>query len=200
MSTEDDDHASGMCRSMTRNCYWYAIFTSYSVPVDKTKDARPAAGALRTAGLHRRARTRPNDYGFESAGAGQGDLYRHGQRHQRPTTSGAVGIDGADPGPHQRTSRQPEPTRRSCCIAACLAAGRSKKVAGGEKPMLFLDEANAKSIQGPADPWTASAPTQGAGRCSGWKTDVKRRPRPRPWAAPVPKDIAGKVHHLTAAE
>ena len=26
------------------NCYWYAIFTSYSTPVDKTKDARPAAG------------------------------------------------------------------------------------------------------------------------------------------------------------
>jgi hypothetical protein len=31
------------------------------------------------------------------------------------------------------------------------------------------------------------------------EVDVKRR-RGAPWSAPVPKDIADKVHHLSAAE
>ena len=72
-----------------------------------------------------------------------------------------------------------------------------EKVAGGEQPMLFLDEATARSIQGPAT-------MDGIGPSQGWElywmeVDVKRR-RGAPWAAPVPKEIAGKVHHLTAAE
>ena len=68
----------------------------------------------------------------------------------------------------------------------------------GAVKMLVLDEATAKSIQGPAT-------MDGIGPTQGWEifwmeTDVKRR-RGAPWAAPVPKDIAGKVHHLiTAAE
>ena len=69
--------------------------------------------------------------------------------------------------------------------------------ASGEKPMLVLDEATAKSIQGPAT-------MDGIGPTQGWEIfwmeiDVKRR-RGAPWAAPVPKEIASKVHHLTAAE
>jgi hypothetical protein len=72
-----------------------------------------------------------------------------------------------------------------------------EKVAGGEKPMLSLDEAHARSIQGPAT-------MDGIGPTTGWEiywmeVDVKRR-RGAPWAAPVPKEIAGKIHHLTAAE
>ncbi len=72
-----------------------------------------------------------------------------------------------------------------------------EKVAGGEQPTLFLDEATARSIQGPAT-------MDGIGPSQGWElywmeVDVKRR-RGAPWAAPVPKEIAGKVHHLTAAE
>jgi hypothetical protein len=63
--------------------------------------------------------------------------------------------------------------------------------------MLFLDEASARSIQGPAT-------MDGIGPTQGWElywmeVDVKRR-RGAPWAAPVPREIAGKVHHLTAAE
>ena len=72
-----------------------------------------------------------------------------------------------------------------------------EKAASGEKPMLFLDEAHAKSIQGPAT-------MDGIGPTLGWETfwmevDVKRR-RGAPWAAPVPKEIAGKIRHLSAAE
>ena len=40
------------------NCYWYAIFTSYSTPVDKTEDARPAAGDSTSCRTTSRARTR----------------------------------------------------------------------------------------------------------------------------------------------
>jgi len=71
-----------------------------------------------------------------------------------------------------------------------------KAVAGG-KPLLFLDEAHARSIQGPAT-------MDGIGPTRGWEiywmeVDVKRR-RGAPWAAPIPTEIAAKVPHLTAAE
>ena len=70
-----------------------------------------------------------------------------------------------------------------------------EKVAGGQKPMLFLDDAHARSIQGPAT-------MDGIGPTRGWETfwmevDVKRR-RSAPWAAPVPQEIADKVRHLKA--
>jgi len=63
--------------------------------------------------------------------------------------------------------------------------------------MLFLDAANARSIQGPAT-------MDGIGPTRGWETywmevDVKRR-RGAPWTVPVPKEIEGNVHRLTAAE
>jgi len=63
--------------------------------------------------------------------------------------------------------------------------------------MLFLDEATARSIQGPAT-------MDGIGPTRGWETywmevDVKRR-RGASWTAPVPKEIADNVHRLTAAE
>ena len=72
-----------------------------------------------------------------------------------------------------------------------------EKAAGGTKPLLFLDEANARAIQGPAT-------MDGIGPTRGWEiywmeVDVKRR-RGAPWAAPVPAEIAQKVPHLTAAE
>ena len=72
-----------------------------------------------------------------------------------------------------------------------------EKAGTGAKPLMVLDAAHARSIQGPAT-------MDGIGPTSGWETywmevDVKRR-RGAPWAAPVPADIAQKVSHLTAAE
>ena len=54
---------------------------------------------------------------------------------------------------------------------------------------MFLDEAHARSIQGPAT-------MDGIGPTRGWEiywmeVDVKRR-RGAPWAAPVPSEIAGQ--------
>ena len=70
-----------------------------------------------------------------------------------------------------------------------------EKVSGGAKPLMFLDAAHARSIQGPAT-------MDGIGPTQGWETfwmevDVKRR-RGAPWAAPVPAEIAEKVPHLRA--
>ena len=70
-----------------------------------------------------------------------------------------------------------------------------EKAASGQKPMMFLDDAHARSIQGPAT-------MDGIGPTRGWETfwmevDVKRR-RSAPWAAPVPQEIADKVRHLKA--
>jgi hypothetical protein len=72
-----------------------------------------------------------------------------------------------------------------------------EKVASGEKPILCLDEAHAKSIQGPGT-------MDGIGPTQGWEmywmeVDVKRR-RGAPWSSPVPSEIAAKVPHLSAAE
>ncbi len=72
-----------------------------------------------------------------------------------------------------------------------------EKVASGEKPLMFLEAASARSIQGPAT-------MDGIGPTNGWETywmevDVKRR-RGAPWAAPAPSDAAQKAPHLTAAE
>ena len=72
-----------------------------------------------------------------------------------------------------------------------------EKAVGGTKPLLFLDEAHARAIQGPAT-------MDGIGPTRGWEiywmeVDVKRR-RGAPWAAPIPTEIAEKVPHLTAAE
>jgi hypothetical protein len=72
-----------------------------------------------------------------------------------------------------------------------------EKVASGGKPLMFLEPATARSIQGPAT-------MDGIGPTRGWETywmevDVKRR-RGAPWAAPVPAELVEKLPHLTAAE
>jgi hypothetical protein len=72
-----------------------------------------------------------------------------------------------------------------------------EKVTAGGKPLMLLDDARARSIQGPAT-------MDGIGPTRGWETfwmevDVKRR-RGAPWAAPVPAEIANKIRHLSAAE
>ena len=68
---------------------------------------------------------------------------------------------------------------------------------GGETPCSGVRCEQRPEMQGPAT-------MDGIGPTQGWETfwmevDVKRR-RGAPWAAPVPKDIAPHVRHLTAAE
>ena len=85
------------------NCYWYAIFTSYSTPVDKNK-MREQRLELYELPDYRSRKNKSNDYGFDpheqaiATFTGMGsDINVHDQW--------AVEFDGRDPGSHQRASR-----------------------------------------------------------------------------------------------
>jgi hypothetical protein len=174
------------------NCYWYAIFTSYASPVDKQKmrDQRLAQYELPD---YKSRKNKSNDYGFdphEQATAtytGMGsDINVHDQ--WAVESMGAI---------QDRTREHLGQSDKAIVQYRRLLRQEIEKVLGGEKPMLHLEAANARSIQGPAT-------MDGIGPTSGWETywmevDVKRR-RGAPWTAPVPKDIADNVHRLTAAE
>src|SRR5690349_15627606 len=174
------------------NCYWYAIFTSYTSPVDRQKmrEQRLARYELPD---YKSRKNKANDYGFDP----------HEQR-----TSTYTGM-GADINVHDqwavesmgaiqdRTREHLGQSDKAIVQYRRLLRQEIEKVASGEKPMLHLDEAHARAIQGPAT-------MDGIGPTLGWEiywmeVDVKRRSG-APWAAPVPSEIAGKVPHLTAAE
>jgi nitrite reductase/ring-hydroxylating ferredoxin subunit len=174
------------------NCYWYAIFTSYTKPVDKQK-MRDQRLELYELPHYKSRRNKRNDYGFDP----------HEQATQTYTGMG-LDINVHDQwavesmGPIQdRTREHLGQSDKAIIQYRRLLRQEIDKVVAGGKPLLFLDAANARSIQGPAT-------MDGIGPTRGWETywmevDVKRR-RGAPWTAPVPKEIADNVHRLTAAE
>ena len=174
------------------NCYWYAIFTSYTAPVDKKK-MREQRLELYELPDYTSRKNRKNDYGFDpheqatSTYTGMGaDINVHDQ--WAVESMGAI---------QDRTREHLGQSDKAIIQYRRLLRQEIEKVAGGEKPLLHLDEAHARSIQGPAT-------MDGIGPTTGWEiywmeVDVKRR-RGAPWAAPVPSEIAGKVRHLSAAE
>ena len=170
------------------NCYWYAIFTSYSAPVDKKK-MRDQRLELYELPDYKSRKNKIERLWLRSARTGDHDLYRHGQRHQRTRPVGG-GIDGPDPGSHPRASRHRRQGDRA--VSPPVASG-DREGHKGQTPFMFLDAAHARSIQGPAT-------MDGIGPTRGWETywmevDVKRR-RGAPWAAPVPEEAADKPPHL----
>ena len=175
------------------NCYWYAIFTSYTTPVDKKKmrDQRLELYELPRLQV---AQKQDQRLRFRSARAGDRDLYRHGRRHQRARPVGG-GIDGrrSRTAPRNISARA---TRRSSSIAACCGRRSRRWRAARSRCCSWTRPMRAAS----RDPrrWTASGRRR-AGKPYWMEVDVKRR-RGAPWAAPVPQEIAGKVRHLTAAE
>src|SRR6266478_1017168 len=160
------------------NCYWYAIFTSYSAPVDKNK-MRDQRLELYELPDYRSRKNKSNDYGFDP----------HEQATATYTGMGAD-INVHDQwavesmGPIQdRTLEHLGQSDKAIVQYRRLLRQEIEKVASGAKPFMFLDAAHARSIQGPAT-------MDGIGPTRGWETfwmevDVKRR-RGAPWAAPVP--------------
>jgi phthalate 4,5-dioxygenase len=173
-------------------CYWYAIFTSYGAPVDKVK-MRAQRLELYELPDYRSRQNKTNDYGFDP----------HEQATSTYTGMGAD-INVHDQwavesmGPIQdRTREHLGQSDKAIVQYRRLLREQIEKVANGEKPMLFLDSAEARSVQGPAT-------MDGIGPTKGWETywmevDVRRR-RGAPWAAPVPADIVRMAPHLSAAE
>ncbi len=174
------------------NCYWFAIFTSYTVPVDKKK-MREQRLELYELPDYTSRKNRDNDYGFDP----------HEQATATYTGMGAD-INVHDQwavesmGPIQdRTNEHLGTSDKAIVQYRRLLRQEIEKVSGGEKPFMFLDSARARSIQGPST-------MDGIGPTRGWEiywmeVDVKRR-RGAPWAAPVPSEIAGKIRQLSAAE
>ncbi len=172
------------------NCYWYAIFTSYSTPVDKKK-MRDQRLELYELPDYRSRKNKSNDYGFDP-------------REQATATYTGMGADinvhdqwaVESMGAIQDRTREHLGTADKAIVQyRRLLRQEIEKVAAGAKPFMFLDAAHARSIQGPAT-------MDGIGPTRGWETfwmevDVKRR-RGAPWAAPVPAEIADKVRHLKA--
>lgn len=174
------------------NCYWYAIFTSYTDPVDKDK-MRNQRLELYELPEYRSRKNKSNDYGYDP----------HEQETQSYTGMG-TDINVHDQwavesmGPIQdRTREHLGQSDKAITLYRRILREQIDKAVKGDKPMMFLDERDARSVQGPAT-------MDGIGPTRGWETywmevDVKRR-RGAPWAAPIPADIAKKAPHLAAAE
>ncbi|MGJ5010267.1 aromatic ring-hydroxylating dioxygenase subunit alpha [Bradyrhizobium oligotrophicum] len=173
-------------------CYWYAIFTSYGAPVDRAK-MRGQRLELYELPDYRSRKNKSNDYGFDP-------------REQATATYTGMGndINVHDQWAVESMGRIQDRTRehlgqsdKAIIQYRRLLREQIEKVASGEPPMLFLDAAGARSVQGPAT-------MDGIGPTRGWETywmevDVRRR-RNAPWAAPVPADIVRLAPHLSAAE
>jgi len=174
------------------NCYWYAIFTSYSAPVDKKK-MRDQRLELYELPDYKSRKNKSNDYGFDAqeqstatyTGMGS-DINVHDQ--WAVESMGAI---------QDRTREHLGSADKAIVQFRRLLRQEIEKVNSGAKPFMFLDAAHARSIQGPAT-------MDGIGPTRGWEAfwmevDVKRR-RGAPWAAPVPAEIADKVRHLKAVK
>jgi hypothetical protein len=167
------------------NCYWYAIFTSYTDPVDKEK-MRSQRLELYELPEYRSRKNKRNDYGFDP----------HEQKTQSYTGMG-MDINVHDQwavesmGPIQdRTREHLGQSDKAIILYRRILREQIDKVANGDKPMMVLEGREARSIQGPAT-------MDGIGPTRGWETywmevDVRRR-RGAPWAAPIPTDIEARV-------
>jgi hypothetical protein len=172
-------------------CYWYAIFTSFTTPVDKDR-MRAQRLELYELPTYRSKRNRSNAYGFDP-------------REQATTTYTGMGTDinVHDQWAVESMGRIQNRTRehlgqsdKAISLYRRVLREQIDKVEAGETPIMVLDARSACAIQGPAT-------MDGVGPTRGWETywmevDVKRR-RCAPWTASAPADIAAKAPHLAAA-
>jgi hypothetical protein len=172
------------------HCYWYAIFTSFTNPVDRQR-MREQRLELYELPDYKSRRNKRNDYGFDP----------HEQATQTYTGMG-LDINVHDQwavesmGPIQNRTREHLGQSDKAIIQyRRLLRQEIEKAVAGVQPLLRMNAAH--SIQGPAT-------MDGIGPTQGWEAywmevDVKRR-RGAPWAAPVPADITQGIARLSAAE
>ena len=166
-----------------RHCYWYAIFTSFTGPVDKQR-MRDQRLQLYTLPDYKPRLNKSNHYGFDAD-------------QQRTTTYTGMGHDinvhdqwaVESPGAIQDRTREHLGTTDKGVIAyrKILVDAIGKNAAGG-KPLMVLDEAAAGALTGPPS-------IDGIGPTDRWddywkEADLKRR-RGSDWAsAHLPKETA----------
>ena len=164
------------------NCYWYAIFTSYAAPVDRTR-MRAQRLDLYELPDYRSRKNRNNGYGFDAneqadrtyTGMGT-DINVHDQ--WAVESMGAI---------QDRTREHLGQSDKAILRYRRLLRQEIETAAAGGRPLMCLDPAAARSIQGPAT-------MDGIGPTRAWESywmevDVRRR-RGAPWAVPTPGDAA----------
>ena len=156
-------------------CYWFAIFTSFSAPVDKAT-MRAQRLDLYELPDYRSRKDRRNDYGFDA----------HEQMHATYTGMGSD-INVHDQWAVESMGRIQNRTRehlgqsdKAISLYRRMLKEEIQKVADGEAPLLCLDAHDSRRIQGPAT-------MDGIGPTRDWETfwmavDSKRR-REAPWRA-----------------
>jgi nitrite reductase/ring-hydroxylating ferredoxin subunit len=164
------------------NCYWYAIFTSFAGPVDRTT-MREQRLQLYELPAYRSRRNRNNGYGFDP-------------REQASRTYTGMGTDinvhdqwavesmGAI---QDRTREHLGQSDKAILQYRRLLRQEIETAAAGGRPLMCLDPATAGSIQGPAT-------MDGMGPTRAWESywmevDVRRR-RGAPWAVATAGDAA----------
>lgn len=174
------------------HCYWYAIFTSYTQPVDKEK-MRAQRLAAHEGMFYRPRRNKRNEYGFdpqeqaEETYTGMGfDINVHDQ--WACESMGAI---------QNRTREHLGTSDKGIIAYRRLLKEQIRRVGEGETPIMVFDKRTAKSVQGPAT-------MDGIGPTRGWElywmeVDVRRR-RNAPWDVPVPADIAEGTAHIVIAD
>jgi phenylpropionate dioxygenase-like ring-hydroxylating dioxygenase large terminal subunit len=157
------------------SCYWYAIFTSFTDPVDRER-MRNQRLELYELPDYKSRRNRSNDWGFDP----------HEQATKTYTGMGND-VNVHDQWAVESMGRIQDRTREHLGVSdkAIIQYRRVLKeqietVAAGRKPLLFLDPAAAHAVRGPAT-------ADGIGPTQGWETfwmgiDARRR-RNAPWRA-----------------
>lgn len=174
------------------NCYWYAVFTSYTDPVDKDK-MRDQRLAMHEGMEYRSIRNRRNEYGFDPA-----------EQETETYTGMGKDINVHDQWAVESMGRIQDRTRehlgtsdKGIIAYRRMLREQIKTVEAGETPMMIFDERTKKSVQGPAT-------MDGIGPTQGWElywmeVDVRRR-RNASWNVEVPTEIAAAAPHLLAGE
>jgi len=149
-------------------CYWYSLFTSFGAPVDK---ATMRAQRLKTypAPDYRPVVNRANQWGYDA-------------REQRTQTFTGMGFDinvhdqfaCESMGPVQDRGREHlGSTDKGIVLYRRLLVDAIRKNAAGERPLMVLDDAQARTLSGPAA-------IDGIGPGGDWEaywqeTDARRR-------------------------
>lgn len=156
------------------SCYWYAIFTSFSAPVDK-QQMRDQRLELYTLPDYRPRLNKSNNYGFDAAeqrtrtytGMGH-DINVHDQ--WAVESQGAIQDRTRE---HLGTSDKGIALYRRILVEAIEQAGR------GERPLMVLDAAEAAQWRGPA---TVDGIGPTASLAQFWQEIDARRRQSAPWA------------------
>ena len=157
------------------HCYWYAIFTSFTGPVDK-QTMRDQRLQLYTLPDYKPRINKSNHYGFDAD-------------QQRTSTFTGMGHDinvhdqwaVESPGPIQdRTREHLGTTDKGLILYRKMLVEAIEKAVAGDKPLMVLDEDAAGAMTGPAS-------IDGIGPADRWneywqEADLKRR-RASDWAA-----------------